>query len=681
MSPTPEHRSSFDDKMPKQQQQLPKTIPSQPQPIKDDEASYDLVPVMKGTIDISGFRDDTISNLDMDYSAPDDLQEKWAQKVGKDYYNAITVNETNNNNKKENGSSKTSNNRRRPTCEIIKSAMGKEESGKGGEPSYHHQHANDNCDSDTTPPPSTEPEINQIDNTICNIDHARHAEEQAQHNQQQYQKFHHELSSLRDATRDAIQLSACQEQERLFFEAQEMTTRIAYLRKKISLARDEYLEKEGKEGLVEGGDNDDEHDELHTSLRKSMMSMVRELSRSSIEVDESDYDVFPGEDDADALKLLSDSTMKRIGESQSALNSSLSTKSTRPSSNVSGRASMRSSLHGSQLSKNTDISEATGVPQMSRGSLLGMFTTSQRWLDDHNDDGGQPNNNERFSRPSMRRMISNSSKNSDSDNENPRTSFRFSFMMGGDGDAMPSRWKAREKERAKTEKQKEEEEKRRREKELQEKKGESNKGKLSKLISLREGEISVLEKRTVAVVEETSTLRDEISLLETNEQNSRNEYEQERQKILTELKQVESDNERLDYMLIETGVILDEKKMNVDLLAAELKEAREDLRHVQNERDQQRRKLKWKRNRQLAADRPKPGEEDEDARYLPGGLIPSSQQQRGKLTRYTAPMDDVLDSDDDDLDNSQRSAGKSIMSALTTDDFGDMIDILDQLEI
>ena len=457
-----------------------------------------------------------------------------------------------------------------------------------------------------------------------------------------YEKFHQELVELRHSTKEALQLS-CKEQERLSFQAQTMANRIAYLRKKIHEACD----------VLEGGvENEDIDNELRISLR---MSMVKEGSQSSIEVDESEDDV----------AKLSESTMKRIVQTQQGLNASLSSNTHRSSqkssfNTASGRrSSMRSSLYDSQLSKGTNstnvsnISEATNVPHMSRSSLLGMLKTSTAWLDQHDD--------------------SKHSNSSTETEEKPRNSFRFSFM----DDGMPSRWRAREKAQARKSKQEEEEEKRKQEQALQDKR-ESNEVKLEKIISQREEEISALEKRTMSVVNETSSLRDTISILEDDKKRSHDEYEKERTKLLNELSQVDADNERLDYMLIETSVGLDEQKMSVELLASELKEARITLAKIQNERDQQKRKQKWKRNRRLAALQQsvdvEEGDKEEEISPKDTSQSQVKKDQQGKLTRY----DPCLDGQDDplDLDRSNRSD----LSGLTMDS-GDMIDVLEQIEL
>ena len=228
---------------------------------------------------------------------------------------------------------------------------------------------------------------------------------------------------------------------------------------------------------------------------------------------------------------------------------------------------------------------------------------------------------------------------------------------------MPSRWRAREKAQARKSKQEEEEEKRKQEQALQDKREESNEVELERVILQREEEISALEKRTISVANETSSLRDTISILEDDKKRSHDEYEKERAKLLNELSRVDADNERLDHMLIETNVGLDEQKMSVELLASELKDARITLAKIQNERDQQKRKQKWKRNRRLAALQQsvdvEEGNREEEISQKDKSQSQVKKYQQGKLTRY----DPSLDGQDDqlDLDRSNRSdlSGKS----------------------
>eukprot|EP00584_Thalassiosira_punctigera_P018608 CAMPEP_0172559344 /NCGR_PEP_ID=MMETSP1067-20121228/83569_1 /TAXON_ID=265564 ORGANISM="Thalassiosira punctigera, Strain Tpunct2005C2" /NCGR_SAMPLE_ID=MMETSP1067 /ASSEMBLY_ACC=CAM_ASM_000444 /LENGTH=117 /DNA_ID=CAMNT_0013348911 /DNA_START=27 /DNA_END=377 /DNA_ORIENTATION=+ len=112
--------------------------------------------------------------------------------------------------------------------------------------------------------------------------------------------------------------------------------------------------------------------------------------------------------------------------------------------------------------------------------------------------------------------------------------------------------------------------------------------KLQDLISRREGDISLLEERASSIAKQTSPLGEEIAILRKEQQQSQDAYERERTKLLDELERVQYDNERLDHMLVETGVISDEKKIAMEILAKELKGAREELAYEQNERDRRR---------------------------------------------------------------------------------------------
>lgn len=487
-----------------------------------------------------------------------------------------------------------------------------------------------------------------------------------------YDNFHSELDSLRDATIEALQLSCC-EQERLCVEGEELEARIAYMRKKIGLARDELLSKgETDEGL--------------------RMSMVKE-----------------GEEE---ISISSNSMLGTLDETESTEHAepkptpSMSRKNSSGGlhgSFVSKRFSMRnSSLHGSQttqFSKGSATSESTAMPHMSRQSLIGMLGASKNWLDSY----------------------ANSTSN-ETDPISRDSSVRISFVDGAGGDEMPSRWRAREKEREKTAKQKEGEERRSQQKVIDKKNGavdgngstsslpkkeRSKEETLQHLISKREGEISSLERRTVSVEQQTSSLRDEVSMLQVDQQQEQSEFERERKKLLEEIDEVEYDNERLDHMLVETAVSVEEKKIIIVILANELKGARDQLAHIQNERDRQRSaRRRKKRSRQWGG-----GLRNSVSSLL--GLdaqeqkSESVQDQQGKA-RYQVPPDalqqyrTLVNSSDDDtsgdnLDESGRgdddgnsepgmdrrrshaSVG-TCMSSLTMDS-RDLVDILEQLEL
>lgn len=595
--------------------------------------------------------------------------------------------------------------------------------------SYSEASSN-NCNTTLNPPPECKR------NTICNgADKHQLLLKQEQQDQllanplhkTLYDKFHTELSSLREATIDALQVSNTQH-ENICYDIEVMSSRISYLRKKISLAGNEYLKKHGGEnGMLLEGNDELLTDELRESLRMSMVLEADTEADSTENMSGMDDDNSEGDDDDKNIQLLSNSTIKRIGHSQNEINASLtsSSKHTVRSSTNTRRSSMRSSLHGS------NISDATGMPHLSRNSLLNMLGTSKAWLEQHDPAHNNNNNNEH-----SRHSSSSNEKDSTVEDPSPRPSFRFSFMMGdGGGDGMPSRWRAREKEREKSVKQKEEEEKRQQEKAIKDKRGESNEVKLQSLISKREIEISKLEKRTELVVQQTSTLRDEVHTLENAQRTSLNEYEHQRSQLINELHQVESDNERLNHMLVETGVSLETNKMCVDILASELKEARDELAYIQKERDRIRKKKKFLiMNRKLnpgsneqqhaqtqipqKKKKKKPQQrhhKEEEGEQKPGESPQqgSHHQKRrsslgssqGKLTRYQNVPEDVIpcsSKDDDDtisscskedldddveddeegIDNSRSRSSSCIsaMSALTLDSC-EMVDILEQLNL
>jgi len=372
-----------------------------------------------------------------------------------------------------------------------------------------------------------------------------------------YENFRNELTLLREVTMEALQLS-CQEQERLCLKGEELEARIAFLRTKIRMANDELMAK----GVIGKCQNNLNQDCLRLSL-----------------VEEGEDDLLDENENADGKLPTPESTMKRINSSQGALQANL----------VSKRFSKGSV--GSDQSSTT-----TAMPHISRSSLLGMLGTSKTWLDHYAGSSSTKLNNE-----------NNNNKSEEKSPSELTPDFRLSFVDGAE-DGMPSRWRAREQERIKSEKQKETEERRWSERrngnggKRRKEDGDNDDNdemtnstsaptieeKLQSLISRREGDISTLEGQTSSVNEQTSSLRDEIELLREKQQRSQSDFEEERTKLLAELNRVQSDNDKLDYMLVETGVISDEKKIGMEILANELKVAREELAYEQTQRDKRR---------------------------------------------------------------------------------------------
>jgi len=503
-----------------------------------------------------------------------------------------------------------------------------------------------------------------------------------------YDNFHSDLTSLREATIEALQLS-CQEQERLCLKGEELEARIAYMKKKIVLARDELLSK----GVL-GGDMDDD-------VRLSLVKEGGDETSSQYELGTLD------EGGGTENRVNPTPPTNRFSSSREGLHGSF----------VSKRFSMRSSLHSSQttqLSKGSSAGESheshASMPHMSRSSILSMLGASKTWLDHY---------------------ANGSSNENDESTGGSTTSFRISFMEGA-GDGMPSRWRAREQEREKTEKQKEEEKKRLQKKALGDemdgvgmnsttlpKKEKSKEEKLKDLITEREEEIATLEKRTFTVDQEASSLREGISTLEIDHQQEQGEFERERRELLAEIGQVESDNENMDYMLVETGVSLDEEKIIIEILADELKGAREQLARLQYERDVQRSERRrkersrrvsgWMRNSVSSLFGLETGEEGKQDEQQPQKSQSAQGQSQGKVARYQVPSDamqhyqTLVNSSDDDtsaenLDQERDQSGSgsgdnqgldrrrsyasegTCMSSLTLDSC-DLVDILEQLEL
>jgi len=224
--------------------------------------------------------------------------------------------------------------------------------------------------------------------------------------------------------------------------------------------------------------------------------------------------------------------------------------------------------------------------------------------------------------------------------------------------------------------------------------------KLQSLISRREGDISTLEGQTSSVNEQTSSLRDEIELLREKQQRSQSDFEEERTKLLAELNRVQSDNDKLDYMLVETGVISDEKKIGMEILANELKVAREELAYEQTQRDKRRAAAKRMERKERAriwswmtgGKESKPDQKQEQQQQ-PQQKKKSQSAAQGQdgVARYQVPSDALeqyrtltsggseTESSDDPFPD-RRQSYASVMSSLTLDS-NDLVDILEQLEL
>lgn len=499
-----------------------------------------------------------------------------------------------------------------------------------------------------------------------------------------YENFRNELTSLREVTMEALQIS-CQEQERLCLKGEELEARISFLRTKIRMANDKLMAK----GVIGKCQNNMDQDGLRLSL-----------------VEEGEDDLLDENENTDEKLPTPKSTMKRINSSQGALQASL----------VSKRFSKGSV--GSDQSSTT-----TAMPHMSRSSLLGMLGASKGWLDHY----AGP-----ISSSSTSLYNENNNNNEEKSPSESSPDFRLSFVDGA-GDGMPSRWRAREQEREKSEKQKETEERRSSERrngnrgKRREEDGDNEendemtnstsaptiKEKLQCLISRREGGISTLEGRTSSVNEQTSSLRDEIELLREKQQRSQSDLEEERTKLLAELDRVQSDNEKLNYMLVETGVISDEKKIGMEILANELKVAREKLAYEQTQRDRRRAEAKRMERKERAriwswmtgGKESKPDqkqEQQQQQQQQPQQRKKNSQstaQGQDGVARYQVPSDalreyrtltsggsetessgDPSPREQDDRRLDRRQSYASVMSSLTLDS-NDLVDILEQLEL
>jgi hypothetical protein len=353
--------------------------------------------------------------------------------------------------------------------------------------------------------------------------------------------FLSELDSLRESTIAALQLSH-QEKERLCLEGEILEARIAYMRRKIGLARDQLL----KMGVVSEGDPDDRRLSLVQEGEEDISSSGQSLDVSGASVDE---------------ELLSSPTRHSISDSKRPMKRPL--------------LPLNESIRSDQ-SKGCAMSEDSGSPHLSRASFLGMLGASKSWIDQ------------------------SISKNTGTECESSwSTAFnsRLSFIDGAD-DGMPSRWRAREQERVKNAKQKEKEENQSKGMVTRDEKigndvnstsrrvkDKSIEKKVQDLIIKREKEISVLEKRELLLEQDTHSITDKVSILRKDLEHAQDEFQQERTQLLIEIDRVEIDNGKLDQVCISEGVLLEERRIKIEILANELKGARAELAQIQNERD------------------------------------------------------------------------------------------------
>jgi hypothetical protein len=416
--------------------------------------------------------------------------------------------------------------------------------------------------------------------------------------------FQSELDSLRESIIEALQLSH-QEKERLCLEGEILEARIASMRHKIGLVRDQLLER----GVVSEGDPGD--------LRLSLVDEGKEdmgSSRQSLDV--SGYSV--DEEPLTSPTRYSNSDSKRPMQRQSLpLNESIP----------------------SLQSKGCAMSDDSETPHLSRVSFLGMLGSSKSWMDQ-----------------SIPKNAGTECESSWSSALNSR-----SFMEGAD-DGMPSRWRAREQERVKNAKQKEKEENQSKGKVTRDEKigndvnstsrrvkDKSKENKVRDLIIKKEKEISVLEKRALFLEQDTHSIRDEVSILRKDLEHAQGEFQQERTQLFIEIDRLELDNGKLDHICLSEGVLLDERRINIEILANELKGAREELSEIQNERDRRK-----------------------------------SEQRKKRLNSWIRKIS-VGSAGDDNSHSFQRRRSSqaslsSVISSLTIESM-DLVDILDQLEL
>ena len=227
-------------------------------------------------------------------------------------------------------------------------------------------------------------------------------------------------------------------------------------------------------------------------------------------------------------------------------------------------------------------------------------------------------------------------------------------------DGMPSRWKAREIER---QKQQEDED------ESDETANDENSASASKtdqisprhsndiiqriqaLISERESEIDVLEKQTKKTEEETLFYRDKIANMQKEHESNMAAAKRERDALLRGIQRMEEDNEKLEALTLETGVLLQEKEISSHMLETELREARKELYILRG------RKREGKIHHRKSSDI-----DETEICKVPLNDVDEEERIGGRMQRRTS--------------TSSVLSANSVMSALTLD-FDDIVDILD----
>ena len=517
-----------------------------------------------------------------------------------------------------------------------------------------------------------------------------------------------ELTLLRECTREALQL-CWNEKERLCLEGEVMESRISYLKTKIDRVRNEMISK----GVIFGGESALDEEELRLSLVKEgeEEKSIEENSRSGKSLnDNNDENNMEGENER--REYYYDTHQEGSGGNWTSVqnnNSGRDNGNNHTSPNLLQGKRFHRQRESLCNSDNSQISQGSGTPHLSRNSMLTMLDACQSWLESHT------NAHANFNGANNCHGVSNYNENG---NDKGRSSFsggllpsihpmlRVSFT-GAANDGMPSRWRARELERAKCmeiDKNEKEEEKRKcatsttknynggedddvslslsnptasthKNGISQERQEKLNRIQtLRYLIAQREVEIATLEKRTLSVEQETSSLQNEISTLKNSRQHSQSIAEHERNELLKDLHRLQVNNDELETKLLETNVFIEEKKISGELLRSELRQAREELCAMQNdtgrrmeqcETEEKAWRAKWKENveESVASTSRVTMQQQPQQQQQPSSSQTSQVPLNGgeggsRVKRYQVPTDlekglqDMVDiSDDDDSES------------------------------
>jgi hypothetical protein len=149
-------------------------------------------------------------------------------------------------------------------------------------------------------------------------------------------------------------------------------------------------------------------------------------------------------------------------------------------------------------------------------------------------------------------------------------------------------------------------------------------------------------------------MRDEVSILRKDLEHVQGKFQQEKTQLLIEIDKVELDNGKLGHVCLCEGILLEERKVLIEILANELKGAREELAHIQNESDRQKSEEKTRR----------------------------WNKWKKRLSDASASGDNVAsasgDSDRQSFQRRRSSQMSSVMSSLTIDSMNH-VDILEQV--